>query len=107
MELTRAFLDGLAPIGGLTVWGPRDLDRRVATVAVTLAGWSSSDLSAALEREAGILTRAGLHCAPLAHQTMGSLADGGTTRFSFGLYNTLAEVETAVATLRRLAKLKK
>ncbi len=103
MELTQTFLDGLSTIDGATIWGPLDPNRRVATIAVTLANWSSSDLAAALEQKAGLLTRAGLQCAPLAHQTLGSLQSGGVTRFSFGPYNTPAEIEIAVETLRRLA----
>ncbi|MDR2724960.1 MAG: aminotransferase class V-fold PLP-dependent enzyme [Candidatus Adiutrix sp.] len=103
MELTRRFLDGLSQIKGLTIWGPGVEDERVAVAAVTLAGWSSSDLSAALEREAGILTRAGLQCSPLAHQALGSFQNGGLTRFSFGYYNTAAETDIALTTLDRLA----
>lgn len=107
MNLTGQFLDGLAQIKGARVWGPLGLDQRVATVAITLGGWSSSDLSAALEREAGILTRAGLQCSPLAHKTMGSFETGGTTRFSFGFFNTAVEIETALQTLDKLSYQKK
>lgn len=103
MDLTMAFLAGLAEIPGLSIHGPLNRDQRVATVSVGLAGWSSSDLSAALEREAGILTRAGLHCAPLAHQTLGRLESGGLTRFSFGWHNTMEEVTIALKTLASLA----
>jgi cysteine desulfurase family protein len=103
MELTRRFLDGLSQIKGLTLWGPGAGEDRVAVVAVTMCGWSSSDLSAALEREAGILTRAGLQCAPLTHQAMGSFKGGGVTRFSFGYYNTAEETDIALTTLDRLA----
>jgi selenocysteine lyase/cysteine desulfurase len=102
-DLTRRFLNGLGQIKGLTVWGPEAAEQRVAVVAVTLAGWSSSDLSAALEREAGILTRSGLQCSPLAHQALGSFQNGGLTRFSFGYYNTHAEIDIALAALDRLA----
>jgi cysteine desulfurase family protein len=102
MDLAMKFLDGLSQIKGLTVWGPLERDRRLAVVAVTLAGWSSSDLSAALEKEAGILTRAGLQCAPLAHRALGSFP-GGVTRFSFSLYNTAEEIDLALAALDRLA----
>jgi len=103
MDLTRRFIDGLSQIKGLTLWGPGAGEHRVAVMAVTLDGWSSSDLSAALEKEAGILTRAGLQCSPLTHQTLGSFQSGGVTRFSFGYYNTAAEIDLALATLDQLA----
>ena len=103
LDLTKRFLDGLGRIKGLTVRGPGAGEDRVAVVALTLAGWSSSDLSLALEREAGILTRAGLQCSPLAHQALGTFQGGGVTRFSFGYYNTAGEIDTALATLDRLA----
>lgn len=106
MDLTMSFLSGLAGIPGLTVWGPLKREQRVATISVSLEGWSSSDLSAALEREAGIMTRAGLHCAPLAHQTLDSLAIGGLTRFSLSYYNTREDIETALKTLNLLASKK-
>lgn len=77
-------------------------DRRVATVSLNLAGWSSSDLAAALEREYGILTRSGLHCAPLAHRRLGTLPDG-SARFSFGPANTFDEIGEAARALRELA----
>jgi len=103
LDLTDAFLAGLAAIDGLSVRGPAGRNNRVATVAVTARGWSSSDLSAALEREAGILTRAGLQCSPMSHRALGTLAEGGVTRFSFGYYNTMAEIKTALETLDKLA----
>ena len=103
MNLTGQFLDGLSQVKGAKVWGPLDLNHRVATIAVTVGGWSSSDLSAALEREAGILTRAGLQCAPLTHQALGSFAGGGVTRFSFGIFNTANEIDTALQTLAKLS----
>ncbi len=106
LDLTGQFLDALATIKGLKVWGPPGRADRVATIAVTVKGWSSSDLAAALEREAGIMTRAGLQCAPLAHRALGTLPEGGVTRFSFGFYNTPEEIQTAVETLDKLARIK-
>ncbi len=104
--MTGQFLDALATIKGLKVWGPPGRADRVATIAVPVKGWSSSDLAAALEREAGIMTRAGLQCAPLAHRALGTLPEGGVTRFSFGFYNTQEEIQTAVETLDKLARIK-
>ena len=44
-----------------------------------------------LAEQYGIMTRAGLHCAPLAHETAGTLATG-TLRFSFGWQTTPEEI---------------
>lgn len=103
LNLTGQFLDGLSQIKGVKIWGPLDLNHRVSTVALTLAGWSSSDLAAALEREATILTRAGLQCSPLAHQNLGTINSGGVIRFSFGFYNTAQEIDIALQTLDRFS----
>ena len=101
MSLTMTFLEGLASIKGISVFGPASHHQRVATVAVQAAGLSSSDFSAALEREAGIMTRAGLQCAPMTHRALGSFP-GGLTRFSFGLYNTLDEIKTTLSVIEKL-----
>lgn len=103
MDLAQAFLAGLAGIPGVQVFGPKERESRVASIALALEGWSSSDLALALEKEDGILTRAGLQCAPLAHQALGSLQGGGLIRFSIGPFNTLAEINTALAALERKA----
>jgi len=60
-------------------------------------------LAAVLETEFGILSRSGIQCAPLAHRTIGTLDDGGTTRLSFGVFNTIEDVDRCTAALRQLA----
>ena len=40
-----------------------------------------------------VVTRRGLHCAPLAHRHMGTIKNGGTLRFSVGYFNTDEELE--------------
>lgn len=50
---------------------------------------------------AGIAVRSGLHCAPLAHKSAGTLA-GGTVRVSFSDFNTEAEVATLADMLRAI-----
>jgi selenocysteine lyase/cysteine desulfurase len=75
----------------------------VATVSVVLEGWSSSDLAAALEKDYEIYIRAGLHCAPLAHQFLGTFP-GGAARFSFGYFNTHNCARVAAGALSDLAK---
>lgn len=88
---------------GLRLFGPRALCDRVGVFSVRLQGYDNPRaLSDTLEQRFGLLTRAGLHCAPLAHRTMGSFDLGGTTRFSFGPFTTtqdIAEVESALDVL--------
>ena len=50
----------------------------------------------------GICTRAGYHCAPLAHKALKTDGLGGTVRFSFNHLNTKAEVDTTLYTLKKL-----
>ena len=100
-QLTTAFMDGLSSIKGATVYGP-PASKRTAVVSLNLDGWSSSDLALALDREYGIMTRAGLHCAPRAHRSIGTMPQG-TVRFSFGWFNTLEEVDAVLAALKTLA----
>ena len=74
--LTARLLAGLQEIAGLTIHGPADRSQRVAVVSVTLRGWEPVDVGAALDSAFGIAVRAGLHCAPLAHRTLGTFPLG-------------------------------
>ena len=68
--------------------------------------WSKFDpheLAAILEASYGILTRAGIHCAPLVHRAIGTLQTGGTTRFSFGPFLTTQDVTFATDALPEIA----
>jgi len=103
LGLTESFLNGLKRIRGVIVYGPTDADSRVSVVSINLAGWSPSDLARALDQEFGILTRAGLHCAPRAHRTLKTFPQG-TVRFSFGFFNTKAEIETVLSALDDLSR---
>ncbi|MDR1079534.1 MAG: aminotransferase class V-fold PLP-dependent enzyme [Deltaproteobacteria bacterium] len=103
MRLTGIFMEGASKVPGLAFLGPGPGDpRRVATVSVVMEGISSSDLARRLEEGYGIMTRSGLHCAPMAHRASGSFP-GGATRFSFGLFNTEEEAVAAAGALGEIA----
>lgn len=102
IEHTAVLLEGLAGIGGVTVYGPPDARRRVATVSFNLAGRASSEVGFRLDEEFGVLCRVGLHCAPAAHRTLGT-APGGTVRFAPGPFTTAGELARAVDAVRSLA----
>lgn len=103
LALSRRFLEEITDCEGLTVYGPTDPPQRVAVFGLRVAGFDPAELSAALDADFGILSRSGIQCAPLAHETIGTLATGGTTRLSFGAFNSLDDVSRCTAALRELA----
>ncbi|MFG0318572.1 MAG: aminotransferase class V-fold PLP-dependent enzyme [Planctomycetota bacterium JB042] len=97
---TERLLAGLARIEGVTVGGPPDAAARLAVVSVTLAGETPAAAERRLLEEHGVVARAGHHCAPLAHETLGTTAEG-TLRFSFGPDSTDADVDAVLVALDR------
>ena len=63
-----------------------------------------AELASILEREHGILTRAGLHCAPLAHQTMSTADTGGATRLSLGPFLTEDDVRAVIEAIGSICR---
>ena len=98
---TVRLLDGLHAVPGLTVHGTGDATRQVATVSISLDGWEPVDLGAALDGSFGIAVRTGLHCAPVAHRTIGTWPRG-TVRLSPGAFTTDDDIDQALAALRAL-----
>ena len=62
----------------------------------------NAEVAFQLEEQYGILTRCGLHCAPLAHKTLGTYPEG-TVRFSVGYATTEEEVDAAIRAIHDLA----
>jgi cysteine desulfurase/selenocysteine lyase len=100
-QLTSRALDGLGAVGGCTIYGPRDPARRTSLVAFNLAGRDPVSVAEALNR-AGVESRAGCHCATLAHHAL-MLTPPASCRLSFYLYNTPGEVDQAVAAVAAVA----
>lgn len=102
MELMSELQNGLAEIRGVEIWGTKRLDRRVATLSITIANYDPSDVGTILDAQYSIQTRTGLHCAPLIHEHMGT-APRGTIRFSIGPYNTREHIHAAIRAVGELA----
>jgi cysteine desulfurase/selenocysteine lyase len=100
--LGRRFRDGLAGVDGMTLQGPADPADSVGIASLTIAGMPCATVSRLLDDEWGIMTRAGLHCAPAAHRSLGT-APEGTVRLSWGQDTTEQEIDIAVDALRTIA----
>ena len=101
--MTAAFLKGLRPIDGINIIGKQDIQDRTAIVSITIDGMDAASIAYKLESTYHIMTRVGLHCAPRAHQTLGTYPEG-TVRFSFGYANTMEDIETALSALHKIVK---
>jgi cysteine desulfurase family protein len=99
MRLASLLIEQLQAIPGLSILGPVNLEKRTAVVSVTMDDYIPDQLSAVLDKVFGVATRAGLHCAPQAHQVAGTL-ENGALRFSPGYFTTAEEIDYAVESLQ-------
>lgn len=98
-DLVCRMMDRLERIPGVTVF--RGGGNQSGLCSAVVGGMDCEEMGEALAKR-GIAVRAGLHCAPLAHQTAGT-QDTGTIRFSFSAFNRPDQVERAAAVVRELA----
>ena len=103
LVLTQSFLEGLQSIDGINIVGKQNIQDRTAVVSITIDGMDPASIAYELEYTYHIMTRVGLHCAPRAHQTLGTYPEG-TVRFSFGYANTHEDVVSALSALHRILK---
>ena len=100
--LVRRLLDGLRAFPGVTIYGPADSNRQVGVVSIRMEHWEPMDLGVALDQEFDISVRTGLHCAPLAHRTIGSLPTG-TVRLAPGYFTTFEDIDRVIDALHCLS----
>jgi cysteine desulfurase family protein len=101
--LMARFLEGLTALEGATLYGPSDVRRRTAVISFNIEGLSPSDVAFVLDEEYAILSRPGLHCAPVAHRTLGTFPEGAV-RFSFGAFTTEDEITLGLEALTDLGR---
>ena len=101
--LTKHFIEEASKIEGIKLYGPLNPIEQGAVVALNIKDADSSEVSYILDQEYDIAVRPGLHCAPLAHKTIGTL-EQGVVRFSFGIFNTHEEIDICIKALKDIAK---
>ena len=89
-QLALMAAEGLQQLPGVRVYTQPGLYGQLGVLSFTVEGRDSEETGAALG-EAGVAVRAGLHCAPLAHRSGGTL-ETGTVRISFSDFNTKKEI---------------
>jgi selenocysteine lyase/cysteine desulfurase len=103
-ELGDMMLRGLLDLRGIRLSGLETMEGRLPVFAVNFEGQDNGLLAARLSEERDIETRPGLHCAPLAHKTLGTFPEGAL-RISPGWFTTEEEVQDTLSALAELTSL--
>jgi cysteine desulfurase / selenocysteine lyase len=101
-DLANRLIAALSAIPGIATYGPCNAGPRIGVVSFNLEGWDPRELSTLLDSQWSIQSRAGLHCAPKMHQTLGTLP-AGCVRVSLGPFNTGEDIDALVDALTELS----
>ncbi|HSQ90113.1 aminotransferase class V-fold PLP-dependent enzyme [Romboutsia sp.] len=101
-ELCKYMLEKLEEVPNIVIYGPKDSKKRAAVIAINIGNMDSGEITFLLDSEYQIATRSGIHCSPLAHQTLGTL-EQGVVRFSLGYFNTKNEIDEAIKALKEIS----
>ncbi len=99
-SLAQAFCARLSEMQNVQLYG---MPAASGVVSLNINTLAPTEVGARLEQDYGICVRSGLHCAPLAHRSLGTFP-AGTVRFSFGHFNTVRDVKKAADAIYHIQK---
>lgn len=99
-RLMTRFASAVKGIPGLRLYLAEDPEAQSGVLSLTCDKLSCEELADRMGR-AGVCVRAGMHCAPQAHESVGTL-DTGTVRFSFSPFNTAEEVDISAQIMKKI-----
>jgi cysteine desulfurase family protein len=103
MKLAKRLRNAVAEIENVTLYCA-DMERDHLPVFVfNVDGMDASQTGTILDVDYSVITRTGLHCAPLVHEGIGTADINGTVRFSVGAFNTEEHVDAAINALTEVA----
>lgn len=100
-QLLRRAGEGMRRIPRVSCFFARDEKRQAGVLSFTVSGMQPEQVAEQMASR-GIALRAGLHCAPFAHRTAGTLPDG-TVRMSLSAFNRAFEIDAMLFSLREVA----
>ena len=103
-QLLRRAGEGMGRISRVSCFLARDEKRQAGVLSFTVSGMQPEQVAEQMASR-GIALRAGLHCAPFAHRTAGTLPDG-TVRMSLSAFNRAFEIDAMLFSLREVSALR-
>lgn len=89
--LSRILWQGLKGLPRIRLYGPEEVGERTSALSFNIEGLNPAAVASILDTAYDIAVRAGLHCAPLAHRTLGTFPEG-TVRVSPGYFNSEEDI---------------
>jgi cysteine desulfurase family protein len=100
--VVQRLIDGLGADARFTLYGTRDINRKVGALSITIKDRDNAEVASILDQAFSIAVRPGLHCAPYTHKHLGTFPTG-TLRLSPGHFNTLEDADAAISALKEIA----
>lgn len=105
IDLTSRFIEKIMNIDEKLLIGKKDIVDRTAVVSLDFKDLDNGIVCHNLDKDYGISTRSGLHCAPSAHKTLNTFPRG-TVRFSFGHFNSYEDIDYVIDSINKIYKTK-
>ena len=102
-KLTGKLINALKDDQRFILYGTTDISKKVGILSINVKEFKPAEVGAILDQSFDIAVRPGLHCAPFAHQMLGTFPDG-TVRISPGLFNTEADIDQLITALDKIAR---
>lgn len=102
-SLRKTLVSGLRNIEGIILYEDINNENYTSCVSFNAENINTAELSFILDSDFGIKNRSGLHCAPLAHKTIGSFPTG-TVRLSISYFNSKEDIEYTIDSLNKILK---
>jgi selenocysteine lyase/cysteine desulfurase len=107
MALWKRLRDGLRAIDGVTLYAQNSEQNRISVLVFNVEGLEAGDTGTMLDVDYNIACRTGLHCAPMAHEHLGTDKIHGAVRFGIGPFNTEEHIDRAVQAVGEIAKIRR
>lgn len=101
-NLTNKIIQAFQHDQRFVLYGTTDITKKVGILSMNVKGFKPAEIGAILDQSFNIAVRPGLHCAPFAHQMIGTFPDGAV-RISPGCFNTENDIDQFIAALNKIA----
>ncbi len=103
-EIRRHLHERLSMLPGINIFGPAADEASACIVSFTIDNMDCGEIGYILENNYGIMSRTGLHCAPLMHRSLGTFPTG-TVRVSPGPFSNMNDISCLIKAIEEITKL--